>query len=137
MALKFYGKGRAEQILGIQHLPSPCCPKTRRGLCMLSRLPFFSTLQSENYYDNLLARTVWIMWWAFLFCFVFCFLHGLCGEKKKHLTKWIEEFSWAVSFLCVYFFSYFFPSSENYYYYYHHYYYFIVQQVSCLALATL
>lgn len=36
MALKFYGKGRAEQILGIRLLPFPLCPKPGRGLCMAS-----------------------------------------------------------------------------------------------------
>lgn len=50
MALKFYGKGRAEQILGIQHLPSRC-PRTGRGL----RMDF-----QGSCFFHLVVRKLWL-----------------------------------------------------------------------------
>lgn len=102
MALKFYGKGRAEQILGMQRRPSPRCPNRSRGLCMLSRLRFFHLavrklrLQfvGENSSDGVEG--------SMLHLFSLYFLREL-GGKRKRLIKWIEEFSQGVILLCFWF----------------------------------
>lgn len=114
MALKFYGKGRAEQILGKQRPPSPRCPNRSRGLCMLSRLRFF----------HLAVGKLWLQFigenssdGAAGFILHFFSLYFLCelDGKRKHLIKWIEEFSQGVILLCFYFcFLIFFPSPGNY-----------------------